>query len=53
MNTPKTLLTAFCFLVLAGCQYDPFAHLYTTQEPEASDLVGTYEFERITFVYNL
>jgi hypothetical protein len=29
-------------LMLAGCQYDPHAELYTTVKPGMADVVGTY-----------
>lgn len=33
----------FCLLGAAvGCQYDPFAHRYTTVKPKEADLFGTY-----------
>jgi hypothetical protein len=39
MRTPFLILAS---LALAGCQYDPHANLYTTTEPMAEDVVGTY-----------
>ena len=38
----RTLLLILTSLTLAGCQYDPHASLYTTTEPKAEDVVGTY-----------
>jgi len=35
-------------LLLTGCQYDPYAHTYTTEKPEASDLAGTYNLTEQT-----
>jgi hypothetical protein len=29
-------------LVMTGCQYDPHAHLYTTDKPETTNVVGSY-----------
>ena len=29
-------------LSLTGCQYDPHAHLYTTDMPETTNVVGSY-----------
>ncbi len=29
-------------LVVTGCQYDPHAHLYTTDKPETTNVVGSY-----------
>ncbi len=36
------IFSFFIFLLLAGCQYDPHAHLYTTQKPQAADVAGRY-----------
>jgi hypothetical protein len=36
-----SILSTLMLLILA-CQYDPFAHLYTTQKPAEADLVGAY-----------
>jgi hypothetical protein len=35
-----SLILAGC--QLAGCQYDPHAHLDSTSEPKTEDVVGTY-----------
>jgi len=32
----------FALLTFLACQYDPHAHLYTTQEPQPADLPGHY-----------
>lgn len=29
-------------LLIQGCQYDPYAHLFTTEKPEPADVVGRY-----------
>ncbi|MEW6305009.1 MAG: hypothetical protein AB1705_16155 [Verrucomicrobiota bacterium] len=42
----RHLLLIVGSLLLAGCQYDPHAHLYTTGEPKTEDVVGTYTLER-------
>ena len=42
----RNLLTILVPLILAGCQYDPHAHLYTTHEPKTEDVVGTYILDR-------
>lgn len=34
------------FLAFAGCQYDPHAHLLTTNEPSREDVVGVYILDR-------
>lgn len=39
-------LTPLLALTLLSCQYDPHAHLLTTTEPEARDIVGTYVLDR-------
>jgi|AntDeeMinimDraft_5_1070356.scaffolds.fasta_scaffold03609_3 hypothetical protein len=39
--------------ILTSCQYDPYAHKYTTTEPEKSNLVGTYIFEKQTVDYDI
>jgi hypothetical protein len=41
--TPTILFIA---LVLAGCQHDPHAHLYTTTEPKNEDVVGVYVLDQ-------
>ena len=38
----RTLILLFAALVLAGCQRDPHAYLYTTSEPKTEDIIGTY-----------
>jgi len=46
----------FGFLILIvfiSCQYDPYAHKYTTTEPKESDLIGTYTFEKQTVNYDI
>jgi hypothetical protein len=49
MDSMRPLLL-FCSaaLIFGGCRYDPNAHLYTTQEPLAKDLVGTYILKQQT-----
>jgi hypothetical protein len=41
------LILAVLFGV-TGCQYDPYAHTYTTEEPKASHLVGSYNLTEQT-----
>jgi hypothetical protein len=36
------------FVILCGCQGDPYASEYTTEEPLARDVVGSYEFQMQT-----
>jgi hypothetical protein len=38
----RASLILLLVLVLAGCQYDPHAHLYTTDKPETTNVVGSY-----------
>lgn len=37
-----------CVLLLAGCQYDPFASRYATKKPDAEDVAGRYELVKQT-----
>lgn len=39
--------------ILVSCQYDPFAHKYTTLEPKAQNLIGTYVFDKQTADYEI
>ncbi|EEF57430.1 hypothetical protein [Pedosphaera parvula] len=43
-----SLLLLLSTLLLQGCQYDPYAHLYTTEKPKPEDLVGAYTLLRQT-----
>jgi len=38
---PMCMHLVLLALLFAGCQYDPHAHLYTTNEPKEQDAVGT------------
>jgi hypothetical protein len=38
----RTFFLMTFLLVVAGCQYDPHAHLYTTDKPETTNVVGNY-----------
>jgi hypothetical protein len=38
----RVLLFLSLLASLPGCQYDPYAHLFTTDKPKASDVVGRY-----------
>lgn len=42
-----------CVLMLTSCQYDPYAHLYTTTKPAEADVVGTYTFTQHTMPVTL
>src|SRR5215212_3209614 len=35
-------------LAAAGCQYDPYAHEFTTAKPEPAALAGTYRLKEQT-----
>jgi len=42
---------AFALMVLAqGCQHDPYAHSFTTEKPQADDVVGRYVLTKQTVV---
>lgn len=43
----RALLLILASVAVAGCQYDPHAHLYTTVEPKTDDIVGTYVLEAL------
>ena len=43
----KLLIITLAFIALCGCQYDPHAGNYTTHEPTAEEIVGTYELDQI------
>lgn len=45
---PLLLLCSAALFICGGCQYDPHAHLYTTQEPRPQDLVGRYKLKQQT-----
>ncbi len=46
----KRLSPLAAALVLNGCQYDPYAHTYTTDKPEAGAVVGRYVLQDQTLV---
>jgi len=37
-------------LVFHACQYDPYAHTFTTEKPKAGSVVGRYELQDQTIV---
>ena len=39
--------------ILWSCQFDPYAHKYTTDKPNKTELVGVYEFELQTADRNI
>lgn len=39
-------------ITFSSCQYDPYAHKYTTEEPQNINLAGTYIFKNQTIEYN-
>lgn len=36
------MLFAILVLMLSGCQYNPYAHLFTTTQPQQEDVAGSY-----------
>jgi hypothetical protein len=44
----KALMLVASILILNGCQRDPYANEYTTDEPLTRDVVGSYEFQMQT-----
>lgn len=49
----KLILIIQTLILLTSCQYDPYAHQYTTKEPNESNIVGTYIFENQTVDFGL
>ena len=47
MLTLRTLLFLSPF-VISGCQYDPYAWNYTTEQPKKEDVIGVYQFKEQT-----
>ncbi|HYV93804.1 MAG TPA: hypothetical protein VE978_18655 [Chitinophagales bacterium] len=39
--------------IFSSCQYDPYAYKYTTEEPNNSDLIGTFIFEQQTVDFGI
>lgn len=39
-------------VLLSGCQFDPFAHTYTTAKPDESKIVGNYQLVMQTLTTN-
>ncbi len=37
-------------MIALGCQYDPHAHLYTTEKPSVEVLIGSYKLTRQTVI---
>jgi len=47
----RVLPLAFILLpLIVGCQYDPYAHLFTTEKPQSADVVGRYSLTKQTVV---
>ncbi|MBE0545747.1 MAG: hypothetical protein IH623_30825 [Verrucomicrobia bacterium] len=44
----RTLLAFLVMTLLAGCQYNPYAHLFTTTEPKQEDIAGLYVLDNQT-----
>jgi len=45
--TARKIIFGLVLILLTGCQYDPHANLYTTSEPKAEDIIGTYVLDRL------
>lgn len=41
-NQAATTLAIIASVLLAGCQYDPYAHRFTTAQPKEADVAGSY-----------
>jgi hypothetical protein len=46
----STLLCVATMLLLQGCQYDPYAHTFTTDKPQTNAVVGRYVLKDQTLV---
>lgn len=44
----RRLVPFLMLVLLLGCQYDPHAHLYTTEKPQTADVAGRYALENQT-----
>lgn len=53
MQKLNFLLSIFIIPIVISCQYDPYAHKYTTSEPNDYELIGSYVFEKQTIDYDL
>ncbi len=53
MQKWNNLFGLLLLTILISCQYDPYAHKYLTEEPNESELVGTYVFENQTVNYEI
>ena len=48
----RFLCIAITALLMIGCQYDPYAHLYTTERPKDTDVAGIYNLAEQTLTRN-
>jgi len=46
----RTLLCLAAVVLLQGCQYDPYAHIFTTEKPQTNAVVGRYLLKDQTVV---
>lgn len=46
----RTLLCLVAIALLQGCQYDPYAHTFTTEKPQTNAVVGRYVLKDQTVV---
>ena len=47
MRTPFAILA---LTLLLGCQYNPYAHLFTTTQPKQEDVAGSYSLSKQTIM---
>lgn len=53
MNKLSRILGILILTIIVSCQYDHYAHKYTTIEPKESELVGIYVFNKQTVNYDI
>ncbi len=53
MQRSKQIFVTLIMIFSISCQYNPYAHKYTTIEPNESEIIGNYVFEKQTVDYNI
>jgi hypothetical protein len=53
MQKLKQIFGILIMIFIVSCQYDPYAHKYTTTEPSETEIIGNYVFEKQTVDYNI
>lgn len=53
MNKWNQVFLIIILTVFTNCQYDPYAHKYTTSEPKNEKLIGIYYLEKKSSIYNI